>query len=165
MQTVQGADLDPRHRTGHSSRLLVHMPELGRLDAKAAASLAGLAPATRESGQWKGYSFIRGGRGRARRLLYMSALTAIRYNPDLARQYTALRERGKPPKVALTAVMRKLVILANALLHQNRLWTPDPASSSRKNRTVRPPTSRAPPPQPSLDNMDTHAHVEILDLA
>ena len=111
--------------------LLAHMPELGRLDAKAAASLAGLAPATRESGQWKGYSFIRGGRARPRSLLYMAALSAIRHNPDLARQYTRLRERGKPPKVALTAIMRKLIVLANTLLHQNRPWTPDPASSSR----------------------------------
>ena len=99
--------------------------------AKAAASLAGLAPATRESGQWKGYSFIRGGRARPRSLLYMAALSAIRHNPDLARQYTRLRERGKPPKVALTAIMRKLIVLANTLLHQNRPWTPDPASSSR----------------------------------
>ena len=98
---------------------------------KAAASLAGLAPATRESGQWKGYSFIRGGRARPRSLLYMAALSAIRHNPDLARQYTRLRERGKPPKVALTAIMRKLIVLANTLLHQNRPWTPDPASSSR----------------------------------
>ena len=103
--------------------LLAHMPELGRL--------AGLAPATRESGQWKGYSFIRGGRARPRSLLYMAALSAIRHNPDLARQYTRLRERGKPPKVALTAILRKLIVLANTLLHQNRPWTPDPASSSR----------------------------------
>ena len=103
--------------------LLAVMPELGRLDAKPAASLAGLAPVVRESGKWKGHSFIRGGRGRARRTLYMAALSASVYNPDLARKYQDLRARGKPPKVALTAVMRKLVVLANTLLQQDRLWS------------------------------------------
>ncbi len=106
--------------------LLSDMPELGRIDGKAAASLAGLAPVTRESGQWKGRSFIRGARARARRMLYMAAVSALRHNPDLARQYADLRERGKPPKVALVAVMRKLLVLANELLKQDRLWTPSP---------------------------------------
>ena len=104
--------------------LLAAMPELGGLDAKAAASLAGLAPAARESGQWRGKRFIQGGRARVRRLLYMATVAAIRHNPDLGRKYRELVGRGKPPKVALTAVMRKLLLLANALLRQNRLWTP-----------------------------------------
>ena len=104
--------------------LLAAMPELGGLDAKAAASLAGLAPVARESGQWQGRRFIQGGRGRVRRLLYMAAVTAIRHNPDLARKYRELVDRGKAPKVALVAVMRKLLLLANALLRQNRVWTP-----------------------------------------
>ena len=86
-----------------ASGLLAEMPELGHLDAKAAASLAGVAPMTRESGQWKGRSFIHGGRARARRMLYMAALSASRHNPDLARKYEELTTRGKPPKVALTA--------------------------------------------------------------
>ena len=107
--------------------LLADMPELGRVDGKAAASLAGTAPWTRESGQWKGRSFIRGGRARPRRLLYMAAVSAVRCNADMARKYAELRTRGKPAKVALTAVMRKLVVLANALLTQDRLWTPEPA--------------------------------------
>ena len=110
--------------------LICEMPELGRIDGKAAASLAGLAPVTRESGQWKGRSFIRGGRARPRRMLYMAAVSASRHNPDLARKYTQLRERGKPPKVALTAIMRKLVVLANALLKQDRLWTPSPVRTT-----------------------------------
>ena len=110
--------------------LLSEMPELGRIDAKAAASLAGLAPVTRESGEWKGRSFIRGGRARVRRMLYMAAVSAVRHNPDLARKYAELRERGKPPKVALTAIMRKMVVLANALLKQDRLWTPNPATAT-----------------------------------
>ena len=83
-----------------AAALLTEMPELGALEPKAAASLAGLAPISRESGKWKGHSFIRGGRSRARRALYMSALAASSYNPDLARQYQKLRARGKPPKVA-----------------------------------------------------------------
>ena len=106
--------------------LVAEMPELGELDAKAAASLAGVAPMTRESGNWKGRSYIKGGRRRARRLLYMAALSAIRCNPDLAAKYRQLVECGKPPKVALVAVMRKLLLLANVLLRDDRLWTPRP---------------------------------------
>ena len=59
-------------------------------------------------------------------MLYMAAVSAITHNPDLARKYRELRARGKPPKVALVAVMRKLVVLANALLAENREWTPEP---------------------------------------
>ena len=110
--------------------LLTEMPELGGIDGKAAASLAGLAPVTRESGAWKGRSFIGGGRSRPRRMLYMAAVSAITHNPDLARKYRELRQRGKPPKVALVAVMRKLVVLANALLAQDREWTPQRARAS-----------------------------------
>ena len=109
--------------------LLAGMPELGRLDAKTAASLAGLAPVARESGQWKGRRFI-GGRGRVRKLLYMAALSAVQHNPDLAGVYSRLRERGKPGKVALTAVMRKLIVLANTLLKEDREWTPQAFSPS-----------------------------------
>ncbi len=105
--------------------LLADMPELGRIDGKAAASLIGVAPWTRESGQWQGRSFIRGGRARPRRLVYMAAVAALRCNPDMAHKYAELRSRGKPPKVALTAIMRKLVVLANALLKQDRPWTPN----------------------------------------
>ena len=113
-----------------ASGLLAEMPELGHLDAKAAASLAGVAPMTRESGQWKGRSFIHGGRARVRRMLYMAALSASRHNPDLARKYQEPTTRGKPPKVALTAVMRKLVVLANTLLAQDRPWSPDGAPTA-----------------------------------
>ena len=106
--------------------LIVHMPELGSLTAPRAASLAGLAPVTRESGTWKGRSFIQGGREKVRQLLYMPAVAAIRCNPDLAAKYRTLRDARKPAKVAITAVMRKLVILANVLVQQDRLWTPRP---------------------------------------
>ena len=112
--------------------LLVGMQELGRLDAKTAASLAGLPPVARESGQWKGHPFIGGGRGRVRSLLYMAALSAVQHNPDLARVYSRLRERGKPGKVALTAVMRKLIVLANTLLKEDREWMPSRLCPSAK---------------------------------
>lgn len=104
---------------------LVDMPELGTMDAKQAASLAGLAPVTRQSGTWKGKSFIRGGRALLRQAIYMPALVAIRFNPPLKDKYEALCRAGKPAKLAIVAIMRKIVITANALIRDNRKWTPD----------------------------------------
>lgn len=103
--------------------LIADMPELGQMDAKQAASLAGLAPVTRQSGTWHGQSFIRGGRAHLRQALYMPALVAARFNPDLKTIFSALIAAGKPAKIAITAVMRRLVVLANALLRDNRTWT------------------------------------------
>jgi transposase len=99
------------------------MPELGSMDSKQAASLTGLAPVTRQSGNWHGKSFIQGGRATLRQAIYMPALVAIRFNPPLKAKYLALRAAGKPAKVAIVAIMRKLVIIANALLRDNRKWT------------------------------------------
>lgn len=107
--------------------ILVEMPELGEMDGKQAASLAGLAPITRESGGWKGRSRIQGGRASLRCSLYMPALVALRINPDLRRKYQALKAAGKPPKVAIAAIMRKLIVLANALLRDNRTWSENAA--------------------------------------
>src|ERR1700721_3590835 len=92
------------------------MPELGALEAGQAANLAGLAPMARESGGWTGRAFIRGGRADVRQALYMPALVAARFNPDMKVKYAHLIQTGKPAKVALTAIMRKLVVPANALL-------------------------------------------------
>jgi transposase len=103
--------------------MLIDMPELGSMHAKQAASLTGLAPVTRQSGNWKGKSFIRGGRAGLRQALYMPALVAIRFNPPLKAKYLGLRAAGKPAKVAIVAIMRKIVITANALLRDNRKWT------------------------------------------
>jgi transposase len=103
---------------------LTEMPELGSLGRKQAASLAGLAPVTRESGQWRGKAFIRGGRKPLRDALYMPAVVAMRFNPDLKRKYDSLRAAGKPAKVAIIALMRKLIELANTLLKHDRKWTP-----------------------------------------
>jgi transposase len=105
-----------------ANQLIATMPELGTLENKQAASLAGLAPVARQSGQWKGKSFIRGGRANVRQALYMPALVAARYNPDLKAKYKQLIAEGKPAKVAITAVMRKLIVTANALLKADRLW-------------------------------------------
>ena len=103
--------------------MLIEMPELGAMENKCAASLAGLAPIARDSGQHSGKRFIRAGRAHLRQALYMPALVAIRFNADMKAKYQALIAAGKPPKVAIVAVMRKLAILANALLREQRNWT------------------------------------------
>ena len=102
--------------------LLIEMPELGHIEQGQAASLAGLAPIARQSGQWTGRAFIRGGRATVRQALYMPALVAMRYNPDLKLKYQRFIASGAPPKVAITAIMRNLIVLANALLKANRKW-------------------------------------------
>ena len=107
--------------------MLIEMPELGTMDNKCVASLAGLAPIARDSGQHSGKRFIRAGRAHLRQALYMPALVAIRFNADMKAKYQALLAAGKPPKVAITAVMRKLAILANVLLREQRNWTPKAA--------------------------------------
>ena len=96
--------------------LLAHMPELGQLGDKQVVALAGLAPYNQDSGAFRGVRRIQGGRAEVRRVLYMAALVAIRYNPILTSFYNRLKERGKPSKVAITAVMRKLIILANRIM-------------------------------------------------
>jgi transposase len=111
--------------------LLVEMPELGALEHKCAASLAGLAPVARDSGRHRGQRCIRGGRAHLRQALYMPALVAVRFDAAMKARYQALRAAGKPPKVALVAIMRKLLILANALLRDRRTWTPIPTWPSR----------------------------------
>ena len=82
-----------------------------------------LAPIARDSGQHRGRRHIRGGRAILRQALYMPALVATRFNADMKTKYQALVAAGKPAKVAITAVMRKLIILANTLLRANRPWT------------------------------------------
>jgi transposase len=104
--------------------LLVEMPELGAIEHKGAASLAGLAPIARDSGQRSGKRCIRGGRAPLRQALYMPALVAVRFDAAMKAKYEALLAAGKPPKVALIAIMRKLLILANALLRDGRTWSP-----------------------------------------
>lgn len=102
--------------------MLIEMPELGQLENKQVASLAGLAPQARDSGQHHGRRHIRGGRAVLRQALYMPALVATRFNTDMKVKYQALVHAGKPAKIAITAVMRKIIILANVLLKANRPW-------------------------------------------
>ena len=105
-----------------AAAILIECPEIGTLDRKQAACLAGLAPMTRQSGKWKGKAFIQGGRKFLRDALYMPALVAIRFNPDLKQKYQSMIKTGKPPKVAITAIMRKLIEMANALIKADRMW-------------------------------------------
>ena len=99
-----------------AATLLADLPELGSLPRQAAPALAGVAPFNRDSGTLRGKRCIRGGRATARKALYMAALVASRYNPILRDFYQRLRQKGKPGKVALTALMRKLVVHLNAQL-------------------------------------------------
>lgn len=102
--------------------ILVDMPELGALNNKQVASLAGLAPMSQSSGKWQGKARIQGGRPKLRNAIFMPALVAIRHNADLKAKYDQLVAAGKEKKVAITAVMRKLLVLANALLRDHRKW-------------------------------------------
>lgn len=105
-----------------AATLIAELPELGHLDKKQIAALAGVAPMNQDSGLKRGQAHIAGGRLSARCALYMAAIVAIRCNPAIKPFYKHLREQGKPPKVAIVAAMRKLLIAANAMLQQNRPW-------------------------------------------
>jgi transposase len=102
--------------------LVVALPELGRLNRRQIASLVGLAPMNRDSGTLRGHRTIIGGRRMVRTALYMPTICAIRSNPLIRRFYDRLRTAGKPPKVAITACMRKMLILLNAILRDNVPW-------------------------------------------
>ncbi len=105
-----------------SCTLIAELPELGRLTRREIAKLAGVAPLNRDSGTMRGKRMIWGGRAQVRAKLYMSALAAIRFNPQLAAFYRRLLAAGKPKKLALTAVMRKLLIILNAILRERAPW-------------------------------------------
>jgi transposase len=98
------------------------LPELGTLDRKKIAALVGVAPFNRDSGRWKGKRVIWGGRSNVRSVLYMSAIVAVRRNPPLRTFYQRLCSAGKTPKVALTACIRKLVVILNAMLKDAAPW-------------------------------------------
>lgn len=104
--------------------LLALLPELGTLGRKPIAALVGLAPFNRDSGTLRGRRTVWGGRAAVRHVLYMATLSAVRYNPVLKAFYEQLRARGKLPKVALVAAMRKLLTMLNAMLRDNAHWTP-----------------------------------------
>ena len=102
--------------------ILIECPEIGTLGRKQIASLAGLAPLTRQPGQWRGQAFIQGGRKFLRDALYIPELVAVRFNPNMTAKYEDMCARGKPKTLALTAIMRKLFERANALVKDRRKW-------------------------------------------
>ena len=99
-------------------------PELGTLNPKQIAALAGLAPYTRQSGTWRGRSFIGGGRPVVRAALYIGALVAARHNPVLKAFRDRLVANGKPKRLALVAVARKLLTILNAIVRDKKPWSP-----------------------------------------
>jgi len=102
--------------------LMAELPELGKLDRRQIAALAGLAPFTRQSGQWKGRSFIGGGRASVRAALHMGAVTASRHNPVLSAVHRRMRAAGKPPMVVMVAIARRLLTMLNAIVRSGRPW-------------------------------------------
>lgn len=104
--------------------LLALMPELGQTTRKAIAALAGLAPLNQDSGQMRGRRVIRGGRHRVRRALFMAALTAARSEPRFIAFYQRLIKAGKPPKLALTALARKILVIVNAIVKTQQPYKP-----------------------------------------
>jgi transposase len=105
-----------------AATLIGDLPELGSLDRRQIASLTGVAPFNRDSGTLRGKRRIRGGRAHSRTALFLSAMSAIRFNPDIKRFYERLLSLGKHKKVALTACIRKIVVALNAMLRDNVPW-------------------------------------------
>lgn len=114
-----------------SATLVAELPELGKLNRQQISALAGLAPFDRDSGQFRGRRAIWGGRASVRSMLYMAALTARRCNPTIRAFADRLRDAGKKTKVVLTACMRKLLVILNAMLKTNTAWNqlPDPQTT------------------------------------
>jgi transposase len=102
--------------------LIADLPELGQLDRRAIAALVGVAPLARDSGAFRGRRMIAGGRAPIRRVLYMATLTATKHNPAIRAFYRRLIAAGRPGKVALTAAMRKLLTILNAIVRDRRAW-------------------------------------------
>jgi len=119
----------PGVAAGTSRTLIADLPELGELDHKQLAKLVGVAPLNRDSGQLRGRRVITGGRSTVRAALYMAAFNAIRCNGQIREFYSRLRQAGKPYKVALTACMRKLLIILNALVRNHHTWRTSPMTS------------------------------------
>jgi transposase len=110
-----------------SSTLLAGVPELGRLDRRKIAALAGVAPLNWDSGTFRGRRAIWGGRANVRKVLYMAAVASTRFNPIIRAFYLRLCAAGKPKKVALTACMRKLLSILNAILREQKSWSHTPS--------------------------------------
>ena len=110
-----------------ATTLLAELPELGQLTRREIAALVGVAPMNRDSGAFRGQRSVWGGRSSVRAALYMSALTAVRWNPPIRAFYERLIGKGKPKKVALVACMRKLLVTCNAIVRDGAVWEPSNA--------------------------------------
>jgi transposase len=110
--------------------LLAELPELGRLDRREIAKLVGVAPLNRDSGTLRGKRTVWGGRGQVRTVLYMAALVAVHHNPVPKAFYQRLLQVGKPRKLALTAAMRKLLVILNAILKTRMPWSEHAAAQN-----------------------------------
>jgi len=111
-----------------TATLLAELPELGKLDGKKIAALVGVAPMNHDSGKKRGYRKTKGGRTDVRNVLYMATLTACRYNPIIKAQYENLLKRGKEKKVAITACMRKFLVILNAMMRDQKPFRYSPAA-------------------------------------
>jgi transposase len=123
MAAVRRLDSVPAIGPHTAAHLLIACPELGTLNRQQVASLGGLAPFNRDSGTFSGKRSVRGGRETIRSALYMATVTAIRWNPVIRQFYQRLRENGKLKMVALTAAMRKLLIILNSMMREKKSWT------------------------------------------
>jgi transposase len=110
--------------------ILAELPELGQLNRRQIAALVGVAPFNRDSGKMRGTRTTWGGRRSVRQVLYMATLVGVRFNPALKEAYERLRQAGKPPKLALVACMRRLIITLNAILHSRQPWALPPTTAA-----------------------------------
>ena len=113
-----------------SSTMLAALPELGTLNRRSIAALVGVAPMNRDSGKWRGRRAVTGGRTPVRTTLFMCTLVAVKHNPVIHALYQRLLASGKPKMVAITACMRKILTILNAMLKTNTPWSPDHAKTS-----------------------------------
>jgi transposase len=105
--------------------LVVELPELGQINKKEIAALVGVAPMNRDSGMFKGKRMTGGGRRQVRTRLFMPTLVAIQHNPVIRQYYLKLLEKGKSKMTAVVAAMRKLIVILNTIMKQNRMWEPN----------------------------------------
>ncbi len=105
-----------------ASVLLAELPELGKVTHQQISALVGLAPFNHDSGAMRGIRRIKGGRANVRKALYLAVISAIRFNPDIKSFYDRLKKKSKPSKVTLVAAMRKLLVMLNALIKDQRVW-------------------------------------------
>ena len=113
-----------------SRTMLGILPELGTLNRRTIAALVGVAPMNQDSGKWRGRRRVQGGRTMVRNTLFMCTLVAVKHNPVIHVLYQRLLSAGKPKMVAITACMRKLLIILNAMLKTNSHWSPDHAKTN-----------------------------------